>query len=177
MFRFPSVILVLFLLLAAVSHESYSQTRIDRSVIASGAQRAGNNTHQITATVGQAIIGTAKSTAHNGSFGFWYTRNNVSVNVERMHEPVASSVLLEQNYPNPASRSTTFRFSIPHAGHVRLMLSDASGRTLRELTDENLDAGVYHSTVNVSDLATGAYFIRMHFGDKTFTKSITVVRR
>lgn len=176
MFRLSSVPLVL-LLLAALCQENFSQIRIDRSVIAGGAQRASNNTHQITATVGQAIIGTAKSTEHSGSFGFWYTRSNVSVNVERMHEPVASSVFLEENYPNPAWRSTTFRFSIPRAGHVRLMLADASGRTLRVLTDEYLDAGVYHNTVNVSDLATGAYFIRMHFGDKTLTKSITVVRR
>lgn len=48
---------------------------------------------------------------------------------------------LSQNYPNPFNPETEISFSLSRATHVRLMIHDVLGRTVRTLINENLSAG------------------------------------
>jgi hypothetical protein len=81
---------------------------------------------------------------------------------------------LNQNYPNPFNPSTTISFSITKKARVRLNVYDVTGRHVRELLDEDRDAGTWSiswdgcnddSAVCVS----GTYFCRMETDDKYST--------
>jgi len=75
---------------------------------------------------------------------------------------------LEQSYPNPFNPETTIKFSMPHAGEVRLTVYDINGREVCTLVKGQWAAG-FHSVIwNGRDrhgqrVATGMYFYRIDF--------------
>ncbi len=169
-------LLHIILLLTAAAGICAAQTRMERSVLSSGATRASNSIHVITATVGQPIIGAPKSSTHRGALGFWYNRNTMSTEVERIDSPFPASIMLEQNYPNPASTTTAIRFSIPTSRHVLLLVTDALGRMLRRVTDDLLESGTYKTDIIVGDLLAGTYFFRLYAGNEQLTRKFVVLR-
>lgn len=152
------------------------QTQVKRGVLASGATRAGSPTHIIAGTVGQPLIGSPRSTAHRASIGFWYDGGSISTDVERLPSAAPVSIVLEQNFPNPAVTVTTIRFSIPAAAVVRLDVTDAMGRTVRRITDGTLDGGSYKTDIYVRDFMTGVYFFRIDVGGEVATRKFVVLR-
>jgi hypothetical protein len=57
---------------------------------------------------------------------------------------VPADFTLEQNYPNPFNPSTTIRFGVPNAAHVRLRVYTTSGEEVAELGNGEVGAG-WHS--------------------------------
>ncbi|MFN8548627.1 MAG: FlgD immunoglobulin-like domain containing protein [Candidatus Eisenbacteria bacterium] len=52
-------------------------------------------------------------------------------------------VTLLENAPNPFGSTTRIRFALPRAGQTRVTIHDVSGRLVRSLLTESLDAGVH----------------------------------
>jgi hypothetical protein len=50
---------------------------------------------------------------------------------------------LGQNHPNPFNPETEFRYALPSAGYVELMITNLLGQTVRTLVAENQPAGRY----------------------------------
>lgn len=68
--------------------------------------------------------------------------------------------------PNPASGTTTIRYSVKSSGHVQIQVFDVAGRRVRDLVDEDLAAGDHLISWNgKTDAGTsaraGVYFYRM----------------
>jgi hypothetical protein len=78
----------------------------------------------------------------------------IRTGVERI-EGVPSVFRLEQNYPNPFNPSTTIRFDLPMAAHVRLSIYDLKGREIKVLVDENRAAGSHQASWNGCDAGHG----------------------
>ncbi|MEZ5063432.1 MAG: T9SS type A sorting domain-containing protein [bacterium] len=89
--------------------------------------------------------------------------------------PSASPFALS-THPNPATRSTTIRFSLPEAGPVALDVFDVSGRRLRSLLDESrhLSAGPHEFRWG-DDVSAGVYFIRLQQGPRSETRRTTLL--
>jgi hypothetical protein len=73
---------------------------------------------------------------------------------------------LFENYPNPFNPSTTIRYHVPEASHVRLSIVNTLGRTIETLIDGEVEAGVHQSTWNAGatqgqPIPSGTYFYRM----------------
>lgn len=84
---------------------------------------------------------------------------------------------LHGNFPNPVrGTSTTIRYELPEAEHVRLVVYDALGREVAVPIDEQQPAGRKNLQFDARHLASGVYFYRLTAGDFSETKKLMVVR-
>jgi len=87
---------------------------------------------------------------------------------------------LYQNYPNPFSNSTTFKFSLNVPSHVKLSVYNIRGQQLATIVDENMKPGYYEipwSPANEDHtLTNGIYYFKLEVGDKTFVKKMMLMR-
>jgi hypothetical protein len=84
---------------------------------------------------------------------------------------------LDQNYPNPFSASSTLRFSLPIAAHVRITLHDMLGRKLQTMLDDMHNAGTYTTRIDGGRLSPGNYLLRMQAGEVVGSRIVTVLHR
>lgn len=83
---------------------------------------------------------------------------------------------LLQNYPNPFNPTTVIPFSLARPGHVTLTVTDLLGRVIAVLVDEPRAAGSYAVPFDASALACGSYMYRIHAGNYTATRLLTLVK-
>jgi hypothetical protein len=70
---------------------------------------------------------------------------------------------LLQNYPNPVSDVTTFRYYLASQARVRLEVRDLSGKLVEVvINDQPMQDGTYEQRWNVQGLATGIYVAALY---------------
>jgi hypothetical protein len=90
--------------------------------------------------------------------------------------PVVHNFALEQNYPNPFNPSTTIRFTLPHAGHVLLYVTDMFGRRTETLIDEFEPAGTSVFTWQANGLPPGCYSYTMKVGGRVQSRMMVLLK-
>ncbi len=68
---------------------------------------------------------------------------------------------LLQNYPNPFNPSTTIRFILPYAAHVKIELSNVLGEDVATLVEKRFLAGTYAVKWEARNLPSGVYLCRL----------------
>ncbi|MCB2206649.1 hypothetical protein KQI65_18050 [bacterium] len=63
--------------------------------------------------------------------------------------------------PNPFNPSTDIVFTLQSFEHVRVFLTDALGRTVAELVDASMEAGVHRLHFQAGDLPAGVYYCHL----------------
>lgn len=91
-------------------------------------------------------------------------------------DEVPEQTELFQNYPNPFNHQTEIRFNLNENSHVTLTVFDVLGRKVRELADEDFEAGAHYLTFNARNLSSGIYFIQLRTERGTKTIPITKVK-
>jgi hypothetical protein len=95
--------------------------------------------------------------------------------------PEAPKTAFLRARPNPFNPRTEIRYSLERAGRARIVVYDVRGRRIQTLVDERLKAGL-HSVIwhgndtRGSSVASGVYYLKMVFAEKTLTQAITLVR-
>ncbi|MBL0173941.1 MAG: T9SS type A sorting domain-containing protein [Ignavibacteria bacterium] len=93
-----------------------------------------------------------------------------------------SDFVLQQNYPNPFSSSTTISFHVAERAPVRVTVHDALGRHVATLADEVMDAGERQLRFDAraaqggAALLPGVYTCRVGIGNAVYARSMIVVR-
>ncbi len=90
--------------------------------------------------------------------------------------PLPEAFFLHQNYPNPATDTTTIRYDVPEDGVVTLELIDIMGQRIAMLVDRSHPTGSYTVSLDTSSLAAGTYLYRLQSNKWSMTKELTVVR-
>ncbi len=90
---------------------------------------------------------------------------NVLSDVEDSYSLRPETFSLEQNYPNPFNPNTTIQFNIPKAGNIKMNVYDALGRKVKQLLDQNYEAGSYSLNFNATGLSSGVYFYEMIYNN------------
>ena len=117
------------------------------------------------------------------TFAYWVSAvdsNGVESHVSNAAEIAAwpgVDFVLEQNYPNPFSFTTTIRYEIPYNGDsftkvrtkVNVTIYDVLGRKVATLVDGEEYPGDKTVIFNAANLPSGVYFCRMR--TKRFSKT------
>ncbi|MCD6374881.1 MAG: T9SS type A sorting domain-containing protein [Caldisericaceae bacterium] len=85
------------------------------------------------------------------------------------------------NFPNPFNNSTTIRVFLPAPGRMRLSVFDVNGRLIQLLKAGYLTSGKHRFQWNGTNqkgeaVASGLYFYRAEFEDKTITRKMLLVK-
>ncbi|MBL0176946.1 MAG: T9SS type A sorting domain-containing protein [Ignavibacteria bacterium] len=89
---------------------------------------------------------------------------------------VASGITLFQNYPNPASGTSTFTFELPADDHVLLGLYDTFGRRVSTVHQGAVSAGRHSFDADLSRLVPGVYSCTLSARGTTVTRMFVVAR-
>ncbi len=84
--------------------------------------------------------------------------------------------LIDAIYPNPFNSTTTISISLPKADNVTLELYDVQGRLVESLHDGQLQAGIHHTTLKASNMASGVYFVHLSGTQGVTVRKIALVR-
>ncbi len=83
---------------------------------------------------------------------------------------------LFQNYPNPFNPSTVISYQLPLASNVTLKVYDVLGREIATLVNEEKPAGSYEVDFNAIGLSSGVYFYTLRLNDKSYSKSMILMK-
>lgn len=64
-------------------------------------------------------------------------------------------------YPNPAKDLAQLEYSLPEAGKVTIRITDALGRTVFNLVEQQTEAGVQQLPLELNNLAAGRYHVNL----------------
>ncbi len=96
--------------------------------------------------------------------------------VEGYSDQIPREFALHQNYPNPFNPSTSIRFEIPENEFVSLKIYNIVGQEIATLISENLNAGIYETNFNASELSSGIYFYTLVSGSKVLTNKMILIK-
>ncbi len=87
-----------------------------------------------------------------------------------------AATVLHQNFPNPFNPSTTIRYELADASHVRLTVYDLLGRPVQRLVDGMLPAGRHQIAFDAESLASGLYLYTLDTGTTVETRRMMLVK-
>ena len=90
--------------------------------------------------------------------------------------PVARSIGLSRNYPNPVRSQTTIQYTLDESASVRLTLIDALGRAVKSLDAGRRAPGLHALDLDASDLPAGVYLYRLEADGVIRTGSMVVAQ-
>ena len=78
-------------------------------------------------------------------------------------------------YPNPATGSTRFTLTTTEPGYVRVFLSNAMGREVKQVVENNqAAAGSFETSVSLADLLPGIYYCTMQTANGKVVRRLVV---
>jgi hypothetical protein len=120
------------------------------------------------------------------SAGAWGNATSVEVPVVANPQAVQDELppvrfALYANTPNPFNPVTTIRFDLPSDSHVRLAVYDVSGRLVRMLADEPIQAGRRAVLWDGKDehghaSGSGVYFYKLEAGEYAACKRMALLK-
>ncbi len=89
---------------------------------------------------------------------------------------IPSDFNLYQNYPNPFNPSTSIKFDISKNAKVKLSVYDMLGKEVSVLVNQDLNAGKYNISFNMSNLSSGIYFYELKTAEFIAIKKMTLIK-
>ena len=105
----------------------------------------------------------------------YQTLNFVNANASGIAEVKSAEIGFIENYPNPASTSTTIRFACSE-GYVKITLYDGIGREILTINEAKYRKGTHEVILDVSSLQNGNYYYQVQSEDKQMMKTLVVAK-
>lgn len=78
-------------------------------------------------------------------------------------------------YPNPATSELTIKIGLDYISNTQLQIIDLTGKVVKDSSKEmDYEHGIYKAKLDISDLKTGIYFVKVTQPNKVFTKKLLV---
>jgi len=107
--------------------------------------------------------------------------NLLLTSIDETESRVPQRIMLDQNYPNPFNPITKIKFHIEQQQHVNLEIFEVTGKLIRKLIDNNMNAGSHELFWDGRDgkgnaVHSGIYFYSLRSGKEHITKKMTLLR-
>ena len=89
---------------------------------------------------------------------------------------IVKPMQLEQNFPNPASGSTSIYVDLPVSSFIKLTLLDLYGRQVDEIATGQYEAGRHLFVTSLGHLKPGTYLYRLENESVTEIRSLVIIR-
>lgn len=89
---------------------------------------------------------------------------------------IAERFYIEQNYPNPFNAETVIQFTLPIPGHVKIYIYDITGRLVKELLNEELNAGGHKVKFNAERMSSGIYYYKLETENFSQTRKMVLLK-
>ena len=111
----------------------------------------------------------------------WMDNNMASLSDTEQQLSLPNNFELYANYPNPFNTSTTIRYTIPYAGHLKVTIYDGRGRRVKTLVDDFVVPADYriqwHGRNEAQlDVASGVYMVRVKYDNLERERKILLLR-
>jgi hypothetical protein len=185
--RLPILLRTAAILLGGAGPASAQLTVPRFTIDGGGTTRSSGGAFALGGTAGQPDAGRLSGGSFTLSGGFWSGGGAVVTAVgdtfaEAAGLPGAAPTAFRMYpaRPNPVVTRTTLAFDLPAAGFVRAALYDVSGRLVRVLANEPLEAGRHERAWDRRDgtgraVSSGVYFLRLDAGSHRSRQKIVVV--
>ncbi|MBS1515973.1 MAG: T9SS type A sorting domain-containing protein [Bacteroidetes bacterium] len=115
------------------------------------------------------ILGNTVSTFSS----YFLVKYSQSVGINNLSNNIPAKFTLYQNYPNPFNPTTKVKFDIPKLSDVNIIIFDAIGREIKNVSQNNLNAGSYEYKFNGENLSSGIYYLKLNAGE--FSKTVKMI--
>jgi FlgD Ig-like domain len=107
--------------------------------------------------------------------------NLLLTSIDEIESTVPQRITLHQNHPNPFNPITKIKFHIEKSQQVILEIFDVTGKLIRKLIDNNMNAGSHELFWDGRDgkgnaLHSGIYFYSIKSGKEHLSKKMTLLR-
>lgn len=119
---------------------------------------------------------TCTSTGIGTGYDIVTIKNAQTVGILPVSNEIPDRFSLGQNYPNPFNPVSKIRFNIKNRSFVTISIYDVSGRFVANLVNNELQAGVYETEIEASNLSSGVYFYKMNTGSFSETRKLVVIK-
>ena len=79
-------------------------------------------------------------------------------------------------YPNPTNNTVTINLDLSEDTQINATVYDQNGKEIKTISYGLLGTGLQSITVDVSNLSTGTYFLRLQYGILSKDYKLSVVR-
>jgi|LakMenEpi03Aug12_release.lakeMendotaPanAssembly.Ray.scaffolds.fasta_scaffold114494_3 hypothetical protein len=97
---------------------------------------------------------------------------NNTTSINEFSEPTTTLSV----HPNPFSNSTTISYIVETPSNISIELLNTLGQTIEVLRNDYSDSGTYQLPLNVSNLTSGMYSVRMRSGSISMVVPVWVVK-
>ncbi len=87
-----------------------------------------------------------------------------------------SSIFDWEIFPNPMIRECNIRYVLAQNNRVAVTVYDITGRQVKEIINENQNAGVHYTKFTMIDLPQGVYFIKLDTKSDAVVKKVILVK-
>lgn len=79
-------------------------------------------------------------------------------------------------YPMPVTDVCTLSYGINKTGHVKIAVYDISGKEIAAIFNESQNAGLYQMRLDLSDIPSGTYVLRIIAGHQLLARQIEIIK-
>ena len=109
--------------------------------------------------------------------GLTFSADTISI-VPTSLDGIAKTIVSWNVYPNPAKDKINIEYTLANMSDVKIEITDALGRVMKELSNENQYTGKYHVSLNLEteEIKQGIYFVRITTNNKIVNERFVVLK-
>ncbi len=109
-------------------------------------------------------------------YSMWRRPLSEVIGIRKISTTIPNNFSLPQNYPNPFNSSTKFKFEVPVASHVKIIIYDILGKEIAVLLNERLSPGIYETAWDANNYSSGIYFCKLVTNKYVSTKKMCLTK-